>query len=114
MLEILFTKLKEYLQMDEEIPFDEFSQFYKNLMEELNTGFADFDEDKCIKARYICSIVQTNADSRSKSSKVNAKAFKKFNAKCGFWVDAINFRLLKEGMTQQEIDKAIEAINETI
>jgi len=114
LLETLFTKLKEYLQMEEEIPFKEFSQYYKNLMEVLNTGFADFDEDECIKARYICSIVQANADSRSKSSKVNTKAFKKFNAKCGFWFDAINFRLLKEGKTQQEIDEATQAINDTI
>lgn len=114
-METLFIKLKEYLQMeDEEIPFEEFNRYYKNLLEVLNTDFANFGQDECIKARYICSIVQTNAEARSKSSKVNSKAFKKINVKCGFWFDAINFRLLKEGMTQQEIDEATKIINDTI
>jgi hypothetical protein len=67
-----------------------------------------------LKARYICSIVQANADSRGQRSKNNAKAYKKISSKCAFWVDAINFRLLKEGMTQAEIDKAIEEINDNI
>ena len=113
-METLFSKLQEYLKMEEEIPFEEFSQYYKKLLEVLNTGFVDFTQDECIKARYICSIVQGNAESRSKSSRVNAKTFKKMNTKCGFWADAINFRLLKEGKTQQEIDEATQAINDTI
>lgn len=41
---------------EEEIPFEEFTQYYKNLLEVLNTGFAEFKQDECIKARYICSI----------------------------------------------------------
>lgn len=114
-METLFTKLQEYLHMEEEeIPFEEFNQYYKNLLELLNTGFADFKQDECLKARYICSIVQANAESRSKSSKINAKVFKRIQSKCGFWADAINFRLLKEGKTQQEIDEATKAINDTI
>ncbi|MHB8124126.1 MAG: hypothetical protein ACYDEJ_00555 [Desulfitobacteriaceae bacterium] len=113
-MDTLFTKLQEYLQMEEEISFDEFSQYYKNLLHVLNTSFADFNHDECIKVRYICTIVQTNAESRSKSSKINAKAFKKIQSKCGFWVDAINYRLLKEGKTQQEIDEATMAINDII
>jgi oligoendopeptidase F len=113
-MEKLFEKLKEYLHMDTEIPYEEFSEYYKSLIEELNKSFEDMDQETRVKARYICSIVQANAESRGQRSKVNAKAYKKINAKCSFLMDAINFRLLKDGMTQAEIDKLIEEINESI
>lgn len=113
-MEKLFEQLKGYLHMDTEIPFDEFSTFYKSLIETLNSNFEDMDQAMRLKARYACSIVQANADSRAQRSKSNAKAYKKISSKCTFWTDAINFRLLKDGMTQQEIDQATEEINESI
>ena len=113
-MEKLFEKMKEYLHMDTEIPYDEFSEYYKSLIDTLNTTFEDLDQDMRIKARYICSIVQANAESRGQRSRTNAKAYKKINAKCAFWTDAINFRLIKDGMTQADIDKAVEAINDSI
>lgn len=113
-MEKLFERLKEFLHMDTEIPYDEFTEYYKNLIDALNTTFEDMDQDMRLKARYSCSIVQANAESRGQKSKTNAKAYKKMSAKCVFWVDAINYRLIKEGMTQADIDKAIEEINESI
>lgn len=113
-METLFTKLQEYLHMEEEISFEEFSRYYKDLLNYLNSGFSDFNQDECIKARFICTIVQGNAESRSKSSRINTKAFKKMNNKCAFWADAINYRLLKEGMTQQEIEEANQAVSDLI
>jgi hypothetical protein len=113
-MEKLFEQMKGFLHMDTEIPYDEFTQYYKSLVDTLTGTFEDLDQDARLKARYVCSIVQANADSRGQRSKTNAKAYKKISSKCAFWADAINFRLLKEGMTQAEIDKAIEAINEGI
>ncbi|MDA8229663.1 MAG: hypothetical protein M0T74_18580 [Desulfitobacterium hafniense] len=113
-MEKLFEKLKEYLHMETEIPYEEFTEYYRGLLDELNANFNSYDQDTCIKAKYICSIVQANAESRAQRSKSNAKAYKKIAAKCGFWSDAIAFRLRKEGMTQADIDKATEAINESI
>jgi len=110
-MEQLFSRLKEYLHMDTEIPFEEFSGYYKEVIGKLNGEFNELDRRACLQARYICAIVQANADSRAKRSKVNAKAYKKIAAKCAFWLDAINYRLLKEGMSQAEIEQAIEAIN---
>ncbi|MCB8816449.1 hypothetical protein [Desulfosporosinus shakirovi] len=110
----LLEKLKEYLHMETEIPFDEFSEYYRTLIEELNLKFNDLNNDDRVKALYICSIVQSNADARAKESKVNAKAFKKMSAKCAFWADAIKFNLGKSGMSSEEIEKATEEINENI
>lgn len=113
-MEQLFEKLKGYLHMETEIPYDEFTDYHKQVIQTLNDGFESMDQDMRIKARYICSIVQANADSRAKRSKTNAKTYKKISAKSAFWMDAINFRLIKDGMTQAEIDKMTEEINEAI
>lgn len=110
----LLEKLKEYLHMETEIPFEEFSEYYHNLIAELNLRFNDLDNDARVKALYICSIVQSNADVRAKESKVNAKAFKKMSTKCAFWTDAIKFNLGKNGMTPEEIEQATEEINANI
>lgn len=110
----LLEKLKEYLHMETEISFEEFSQYYRNLISELNQRFSDLDNDARIQALYICSIVQSNADARAKGSKTNAKAFKKMSSKCAFWADAIKFNLGKDGMTPEEIEKATEEINANI
>lgn len=113
-METLLNKLKEYLHMDVEISFEEFSRYYKDLIGYLNSNFSQFSQDDCVAARYICTIVQGNAESRSKSSRTNAKAFKKMNIKCAFWADAINYRLLKEGLTQEQIEEATQAISDSI
>ena len=113
-MEKLFEQLKGYLHMETEIPFDEFSSYYKSLIDTLNTSFEDMDQDMRLKARYALSIVQANADSRAPRSKVNAKVYKKISSKCAFWIDAITFHLRKEGMDQAEIDRITDEINESI
>lgn len=113
-LEKLLEKLKEYLKMETEIPFDEFSEYYRNLIAELNQTFNDLDRENRVKALYICSIVQSNAEARAKESKATAKTFKKISAKCAFWTDAIKFNLGKDGMSSEEIEQATEEINASI
>lgn len=110
----LLEKLKEYLKMETEIPFEEFSEYYRSLIDELNRTFNDLDKDARVKALYICSIVQSNAEARAKESKATAKTFKKISTKCAFWTDAIKFNLGKDGMSPQEIEQATEEINSSI
>jgi hypothetical protein len=100
--------------METEIPFEEFSEYYRDLIAELNQTFNDLDKEKRIKALYICSIVQSNADARAKGNKANAKTFKKISTKCAFWADAIKFNLGKDGMSSEEIEQATEEINSSI
>jgi len=113
-LKKLLEKLKEYLQMETEIPYEEFAEYYRQLISELTQTFNDLDKDARVKALYICSVVQSNADARAKENKATAKAFKKISAKCGFWRDAIKFHLGKDGMSPQEIEQATEEINTSI
>jgi hypothetical protein len=43
-----------------------------------------------------------------------AKRYKKMAEKSNFWTGAIKHRLLKEGMTATEIDKADQALHESV
>lgn len=113
-MEEKMTKLKEYLQMETEIAFEEFKEYYSSLIDQLNREFAEMDQAIVLKARYICSIVKANAETRSHKNKLNGKAFKKMGAKCGFWMEAIDHRLHKEGLTQGAIDAAMNEINKTM
>ena len=113
-MEKLLEKLKEYLKLEAEIPFEEFSEYYRKLIDELNRTFNDLDRENRVKGLYICSIVQSNADARAKESKATAKTFKKISAKCAFWSDAIKFNLGKDGMSPEEIEQATEEINTSI
>lgn len=113
-MEEKMSKLKEYLQMETEIPFEEFKDYYSNLIDQLTKEYNEMDQAACLKARYICSIVQANAETRSHRNKVNGKAFKKMAAKSGFWMEAIDHRLKKEGLTQVAIDSAMNEITKSM
>ena len=80
--------------METEIPFEEFSEYYRKLIAELNQTFNDLDQENRLKALYICSIVQSNADARAKESKTTAKTFKKISAK---FLGAYHFMIGKYG-----------------
>ncbi len=110
-MEEKLSKLKEYLQMDTEISFEEFKTYYTGIIEQLNAQYAEMDQGTCLKARYVCSIVKANADSRAAKSKATSKAFRKMSAKCGFWMEAIDHRLKKEGLPQAAIDQAMDELN---
>lgn len=110
-MEEKIAKMKEYLQMETEISFEEFKEYYSNLIDQLNKEYDEMDQATCFKARFICSIIQANAEARSHKNKNTAKAFKKMASKSGFWMDSIDHRLKKEGLTQQAIDLAMNEIN---
>lgn len=113
-MEEKLNKLKEYLQMDKEISVEEFKDYYSGIIEHLNRDYSQMDQNTRLKARYICSILQANAESRSRRDKKNSKIFRKMSAKCMFWLDAIDYRLHKEGLAQADIEQAMSEINKNM
>lgn len=113
-MEEKLNKLKEYLQMDTEISYEEFKEYYTGLIEQLNSEYNEMDQAAVLQARFICSIVKNNAESRAHRNKTNGKAFKKMAGKCSFWMEAIDHRLKKEGLTQGAIDLAMNEFNKNI
>lgn len=113
-MENLFEQLKGYLKMDSEIPFEEFYNYYQVVLECFTKDYQEFDVDTLVKARYVASIVNANAVSRAKRKDTYAKKYKKIAEKMNFWAGALNYRLLENGLTQQQIDAAEEELSASI
>ena len=110
-MEKLFTKMQEYLQMDTEIPFTEFSDYYKQVTDLLAADFAEMDQEGLIKMAGICQIVGMNANARGSRKDDNSKKFKKMAEKSEFWYDAIRYKLTKDmGLSKQEFDEKVDAL----
>jgi len=68
-------------------------------------------KEELFQAKYILQIVASNAAARAQRKGDLSKKYKKMGDKAQFWSNAIDFRLINEGMSQQEIDKAVDAVN---
>ena len=111
-MESLLTKMREYLKMDSEIPFEEFKDYYGQNMNYLQTNYDGMNNDELFTAKYILDIVSSNGESRALRKGPESKKYKKMGEKAAFWSDAIEFRLKKEGMSKQDIDTAVAKIGQ--
>lgn len=110
-MEELFAKLREYLQMEEEIPFDEFDTYYRAVLAEFMANFKRYDKDTLIKATAVTTVVAANAIDRQKYKDANAKKYKKIAEKLSFWAESIAYRLQREfGLTKQDVDVEIDKL----
>lgn len=72
--------------MEEEISFHEFSDFYKKVIDELNSNHESYDEEAVWKVLFIVENVMSNADGRVKESKGSES--KKYQKK---WLNVSSF-----------------------
>lgn len=113
-MENFFEKMKEYLGMDSEIPFEEFEAYYQEVIAYLTGHHQELEKEEAIKGRFILSILVSNSSERAKKNKNLAKKYKKLGEKCTFWVEAIDYKLLKLGMNKQQILEAEKEISDSI
>lgn len=104
--------MKEYLKMDDELPFEEFTAYAQDFLAYLGANFDSSTNDELLVGRFILSILQGNASDRSKRKSPEAKKYKKLAEKCNLWFEAINYRLKKNGLTQAEVDEATRKISD--
>lgn len=102
-MEQLFAKIKEYVKMDTEISTEEFLEYYQKVIEKLTADFDQLTEDELFQAKTIASIMSANAAAREKRKNADKKKFKKIREKSGFWADAIEYRLKKSGLGDDQI-----------
>ncbi len=101
----LFAKIKEYVKMTEELSFNEFSEYYQEVISFLQSEYQDLNEEDLLKAQGICGIISSNAQARAAKKDSNRKKFQKMGEKAGFWEGSIKMRLAKSGLSPAEIDK---------
>lgn len=111
-MEALLTKMKEYLEMDTEIPYGEFNEYYQQVMGYLQASYDKMENEDLFKAKYILSIVSSNAAGRAQRKGPESKKYNKISEKTSFWGKAISYRLEKSGLSSKEIDEAVEKISQ--
>ncbi|UCZ54632.1 hypothetical protein LGQ02_07735 [Bacillus shivajii] len=105
----LYKQIQEYLNLGEEIPFDEFESFYKKLIDEFNERADEFGEDELWKALFISENVMSNSDSRAKETKGSkAKKYKKMAQRLSLWAQNFAGRLGQMGYTKEEMNERFE------
>ncbi len=113
-MEKLFGKLKEYLNMETEIPYEEFESYYQDVITFLNAEYQELNQEDTIHGRFILSILMSNSEERGKNYKNLAKKYKKIYSKCHLWAEALTLRLLKMGMTKDEIIQAEKDLHDAV
>lgn len=113
-MEKFFEKMKEYLNMDTEISYEEFESYYQEFTGFLKDNYQNFNQEESIKGRFVLSILMSNSEERAKKNKTLAKKYKKIREKSSIWAEALTYRLVKEGMTKQQIMQAEQELSDSI
>lgn len=112
-MEELYNQIQGYLNMDEEIPFEEFDQFYKKVLDVLNERNEQFTEEDVWKALFIVENLMSNADARSKETKgALVKKYKKMAKRNELWAKNFVVRLHKFGYNDDQINARFEKMFE--
>ncbi|GEB32197.1 MULTISPECIES: hypothetical protein [Brevibacillus] len=110
----LFDKMKEYLNMDTEISFDEFDGYYKQVVAFLNDNWKELNEEDSMRMLFILDNLKSNGEDRSKRKVKEAKKYAKMAQRTEIWANALIGRLREAGLTDEEIGKRYEAIYEAV
>lgn len=110
-MEQLYKQIQIYLNMDGEISFEEFTEYYQKVIDTLAEKSEQLQEDDVWKALFITENVMSNADARSKETKgTQAKKYKKMSQRMQLWAKNLVARLYKLGYTDQQINERFEAM----
>lgn len=110
----LFDRMKEYLNMDTEISFDEFDGYYKKVVAFLNDNWQELNEEDTMHMLFILDNLKSNGEDRAKRKEKEAKKYAKMAQRTEIWANALIRRLRDAGLTDEEIGKRYEAIYETV
>jgi len=106
-----FAQMKGFLKMEDELEFAKFSAYYQDVMNCLQADYQELSQDELAEAQAICGLLGENANMRAAAKKdANRKKFQKMHEKCAFWQDAIKAKLKKEGMSEEEMMKKVNAL----
>ncbi|MDA5110015.1 MULTISPECIES: hypothetical protein [Brevibacillus] len=110
----LFDKMKEYLNMDTEISFEEFDGYYKKVIAFLNDNWTGLNEDETLHMLFILDNLKSNGEDRAKRKEKEAKKYAKMAQRSEIWATALIKRLRDAGLSDEEIGKRYEAIYEAV
>ncbi|WP_158735214.1 hypothetical protein [Alteribacillus sp. YIM 98480] len=110
----LYDQVQKYLNMDEEIPFKEFQQFYQDVISKLDREAESFEEDSIWKGLFVVESIMSNAENRAKTTKnaSETKKYKKMAKRTKLYAQNFTKRLHQFGYTQEQIGEKFEQMLE--
>lgn len=112
MIQPLYEQMLTFLKMEDEIPFKEFDDYYKQALKELE-NYKSYDKEQAIQALFIMDNLKSNSDSRVQRKFAEGKKYKKISQRSQIWIEGLFVHLLNAGMSEQEIKDKIEEMYET-
>jgi hypothetical protein len=106
----LYAQMREYVNMEDELPFPQFTAYYQELMACLQADYQDLASEELIQAQGCCGILANNAQMRATRKDPNKKKFAKMAEKATFWQDAIKTRLTKDGLSAEEQEQKLQGL----
>lgn len=101
----LYDQIQVYLNMDEEISFKEFNDYYRRVLDELAEKHESFTEEDVWKHLYVVENVLSNAESRAREKKGSeAKKYAKMAKRLQLWAQNLALRLGEAGYTDEDIN----------
>ncbi|MFA9556007.1 hypothetical protein ACERII_01680 [Evansella sp. AB-rgal1] len=105
----LYKQIHIYLNMEEEISFEEFDNYYKKVIDYFNDNADKFDEELLWKALFISENVMSNAEARAKESKGSLmKKYQKIAQRLSLWAQNFTARLAEKGYTEDQMNERFE------
>ncbi|GEL08295.1 hypothetical protein [Salisediminibacterium halotolerans] len=110
----LYKEIHTYLNMDEEIGFETFDDFYKRVIEHYNEHADEFEEEDIWRALFIAENVMSNADGRRKEAKgpKEKKKYQKMHKRLKLWAENFAIRLAQKGYTKDQMNERFESMFE--
>lgn len=105
----LYEKIHQYLNMEEEISFEEFDQFYKTVIKYFGEKAEVLGEEDIWKGLFTIENLMSNAESRLKVEKGNKqKKYKKIVERSSLWAQNFAGKLYKLGYTEEQLNERFE------
>lgn len=111
----LYKQIQVYLNMDEEISYEEFDGFYKKVVKFFTDKSEGFSEEDIWKGLFIVENIMSNADSRAKEEKgTKVKKYKKMSERSSLWAQNFAGRLYGLGYTEEQLNERFEKMFEEV
>ncbi|GAE24630.1 hypothetical protein JCM9140_573 [Halalkalibacter wakoensis JCM 9140] len=105
-MQALYDQIQVYLNMEEEISFKEFSEYYRKVVAELGDVHETLDEEMVWKSLFIVENVMNNAEGRASQAKGSeSKKYAKMAQRLQLWAKNLAARLGEAGYTEEDISE---------
>ncbi|RSL32007.1 hypothetical protein D7Z54_17545 [Salibacterium salarium] len=105
-----YDKVQEYLNMDTEIEFEEFRNYYQDVLSYLEKQQEEIAEDEIWKSLFVVESIMSNAENRANTAKKTAerKKYKKMSERTKLYAQFFTKKLHDMGYTQDQIEERFD------